>query len=285
MFEQHSPALFTKLKVRYLILTFFLVNVGATAFLAIIKVDVNNPMSIFPIYIGTMITFCLLILQRCHKLKISSREIIGKLPPNIKWLRLIGLMLAVLGFSVGSALVCFSLLSSINPEFVQKIFSSNQGLKIQPSDLFVKKALSFLTIVIIAPITEEFIFRGIILNRWSEKWNVSTALIASSLFFGCLHIHPIGLSMFGLIMGLLYIQTKTLWIPIACHAFNNLIAFTAMSFSQPKATNSAAYSTKWLQSMQFGWFAGAVILAISLIFLWPFIRQNFPSRQQPASNL
>jgi uncharacterized protein len=281
VFIQNPSATFTKLKVRYLILTFCLVNIGVGIFLAVIRVDVKNPIFTPIIYIGTMVTCCLLILQRCSRLKISSREIVGTLPRHIQWLRLIGLMLAVMGFSIGSAFVCFSLLSHINPGFVQKILSGNQGLKIESSDLFIKKFMTFLTTVVVAPITEEFLFRGIILNRWSEKWSTPTALVASSIFFGCLHVHPVGLSMFGLVMGLLYIKTKTLWIPIFCHAFNNFMVFAAMSFAQPKSTSSSAFSSA--KGLQSNWWVGAILLAISLIFLWRFIRQNFPPKQQPKS--
>lgn len=280
MFIQNPSPTFTKLKVRYLILTFFLVNVGVGIFLAAIKSSISIPI----IYIGTMITCCFLVLQKCRRLKISSKDIIGVLPRHIQWLRLIGLMLAMMGFSIGSALICFSLLSYINPDFVQKILSGNQGLKIESSDLFAKKLTIFLTTVVVAPITEEFLFRGIILNRWSEKWSTPTALVASSVFFGCLHVHPVGLSMFGLVMGLLYLQTKTLWIPIFCHAFNNFIVFAAMSFAQPKSVNNSALSSaKGLQSIQSNWWVGVILVAISLVFLWPFIRQNFPLRQQIKS--
>ena len=276
MFAQNSSVTFAKLKVRYLILTFCLISIGAGIVSAAINIDEKSPMFMPVIYIGPMVTCCLLMLQKCRKSKINSKEIVGKLPRHIQWLRLVGLMLAVMGFSIGSAIIFFSLLSHVNPDFVRKILSGNQGLKFQSSDLFVRKFMVFLTVVIVAPITEEFLFRGIILNRWSEKWSTPTALVASSVFFGCLHAHPVGLSMFGLVMGLLYLQTKTLWIPIFCHAFNNFIVFAIMSFTQPKPTVSSALSSA--KELQSTWWVGAVLSAISLIFLWRFIRQNFPSK-------
>ncbi|MDZ7836353.1 MAG: type II CAAX endopeptidase family protein [Alkalibacterium sp.] len=79
--------------------------------------------------------------------------------------------------------------------------------------------------VILGPVIEEFIFRGIILNKWAEKSTNTRALIISSLLFGILHIGSFIVPQFigGLLYGIVYIKTKKLIYPIIMHGINNLI--------------------------------------------------------------
>lgn len=82
----------------------------------------------------------------------------------------------------------------------------------------------FIAIVLIAPIIEEFFVRGILLTRWTIKWGTPKAILVSSLIFGILHANVIGGFFFGYVLSILYIRTKSLFIPICIHIGNNLIA-------------------------------------------------------------
>lgn len=79
--------------------------------------------------------------------------------------------------------------------------------------------------VILAPVTEEFIFRGLILNKWAETSSNTRALILSSLLFGIVHFGSLIIPQFigGLLYGIVYIKTKKLIYPILMHVINNLI--------------------------------------------------------------
>ena len=78
--------------------------------------------------------------------------------------------------------------------------------------------------VVLAPAIEELLFRGVLLNCWAAKWSVGTAVVASSIAFGILHGNPVGITVAGLVMAVLYLRTGTLLVPIAFHAANNFIA-------------------------------------------------------------
>ena len=56
--------------------------------------------------------------------------------------------------------------------------------------------LNFLAIVIIAPVLEEFFFRGILLTRWTVKWSIIPAChcVIRIVFFALLHTNLIGSS-------------------------------------------------------------------------------------------
>jgi uncharacterized protein len=169
MLIQHSIPLFTQLKVRYLILVYVLASVATIVLLMIIKIDPKNLLFMPIAYIATMTTCCFWALQRCRKFKINSREIVGRLPRNVSWIKLVGLTSVVLLFSAGSAMIFMYVIFHLNAGFLESLLKSNQSLKIQPSDLFLKKSLTFLTLVVAAPVTEEFLFRGII-GKFEFSW-------------------------------------------------------------------------------------------------------------------
>jgi len=83
--------------------------------------------------------------------------------------------------------------------------------------------------VLIGPVCEEIFFRGIILEGFAKKYDPTKAIIFSALIFGLIHLQPlqvIGAFFAGLILGWIYLKTKSLWVVIALHVINNFIAFT-----------------------------------------------------------
>lgn len=85
-----------------------------------------------------------------------------------------------------------------------------------------------LSVCIIAPIIEEVIFRGIILNGMLKRYNPSTAIIISSLLFALIHgnLHQeINAFLLALIIGCIYYKTHSLYLTIYCHFFNTTASF------------------------------------------------------------
>ena len=82
--------------------------------------------------------------------------------------------------------------------------------------------------VLISPISEEIIFRGIILNRLKLVVPVNVAILISSLCFGVLHGYGsiVSAFVFGLCMCILYIKTDNILVPVAAHIMNNFFAET-----------------------------------------------------------
>lgn len=84
--------------------------------------------------------------------------------------------------------------------------------------------------VLIGPICEEIIFRGIILEGFLTKYTTKKAIIFSALIFGIIHFIPIQVVnafFMGIVLGWIYIKTKSLWVCIGIHVINNAIAFFA----------------------------------------------------------
>ncbi|NFN88393.1 CPBP family intramembrane metalloprotease [Clostridium sporogenes] len=85
--------------------------------------------------------------------------------------------------------------------------------------------VGFITTVIIAPIFEEIIYRGIILDELLDKYNYKKAIIISALVFAIVHFNFIQLTdafIAGIILAAVYCKTKSLIPCITIHFLNNL---------------------------------------------------------------
>ena len=89
-------------------------------------------------------------------------------------------------------------------------------------------ALSFTTMVIAAPVVEEILFRGYILDAIREIHGDTVAVLGSAGLFGLLHLEPyvIGMAALGgVIYGWIRIKTGSLWPSIISHMIWNFLAF------------------------------------------------------------
>lgn len=84
----------------------------------------------------------------------------------------------------------------------------------------------FLCVALVAPVTEEFAFRGVtvaVMRRWGD-W---AAVLFSAIIFALAHFSFQALPVVftgGLVMALLYVWTRNIWINICIHFLNNVIA-------------------------------------------------------------
>lgn len=84
----------------------------------------------------------------------------------------------------------------------------------------------FISTCIIAPIFEEILYRGVLLNGLLKKYNYKKAIIYSALIFGIAHMNlPQGINAFflGTIIGLAYYYTKSIYLCMAMHFVNNFL--------------------------------------------------------------
>lgn len=87
--------------------------------------------------------------------------------------------------------------------------------------------LNLISATIIAPISEEIIMRGVILEGLLQKYNPWIAIVVSSLVFGIIHLNLpqfISATLGGIILGIIYFKTRSLILTIVGHACNNIIA-------------------------------------------------------------
>lgn len=94
---------------------------------------------------------------------------------------------------------------------------------------FMKGGLwAMISVVIVAPIVEEYLFRGVIQYNISHTWGAIWGIVFSSIIFGAIHIIPqqvVSAMSSGLVLGSVYYITASLNSVIAIHMLNNGIAY------------------------------------------------------------
>ena len=90
-----------------------------------------------------------------------------------------------------------------------------------------------LRIVIIAPIVEELIFRGVIMSGFSRNYHPVFAIFFSALLFALFHLNPWQFPAafaLGLILGWIRIRTGSVLACIAGHAIHNGLVFLSVFY-------------------------------------------------------
>ena len=99
-----------------------------------------------------------------------------------------------------------------------------------PTEMFGQGAVRIMIVASVAlliPVVEEMFFRGFLFVGLAARYGVLTGVIVSAAVFAIAHIDVrtmIPIFVAGLLFGWAYYATKTLWVPIAAHAFQNLAA-------------------------------------------------------------
>ncbi len=207
---------------------------------------------------------------------LDVKYLIGQRVPRFSIFYGVLLVASLLLFSLGISLLAFYVLSLGFPNYVNGLLENSKLLRGTES-LYprVYNWLMLFLLVIYAPLVEELIFRGFLLQRWAVKWGLRRGMIASSVLFGVLHFsNPLGLTLFGLVMGLLYVRSRSLWVPVACHSLNNLAAVGMDWLSRM----SVADQTATVSDIQSEWRTSLVLIAVSFPFWAWFVWKSWPKK-------
>jgi membrane protease YdiL (CAAX protease family) len=131
-----------------------------------------------------------------------------------------------------AAFIVYILLSFLLTSVVSQFpfYNSNQVQNTGFSGLsnHYEYIFAFITLVIIAPISEEILFRGYLLGKLRKYVPIWVAILVTSLLFGIVHFAwNVGVDVFALsiVLCILRIQTGRLWPSILLHMIKNSIAF------------------------------------------------------------
>lgn len=124
-------------------------------------------------------------------------------------------------YAYGLSVVAFIIvslpqLSGFLSEYAQSIGAAARG----------DALTSLVTVCLLAPVFEEFIFRGIILGELSKNWSFIAANIIQAVIFGAMHLNVIqGLyaALIGVVLGMIYRRSKNLALPMMVHVCFNAI--------------------------------------------------------------
>lgn len=269
-------------KVRWVLVYFIFVGIFLRFITRTFEINPQSQNYEYIVYISGMLLLCYFVMAKCEKSQISSAKIIGAFPKENVWLKLTGVTAMGLLFMIGSLITFASLVFTGLPDLLTT-FLEAQGDDSVTTHSSINLILRFIAVVIVAPFGEEFLFRGVILNRWIEKWGATKALVASSFLFGIVHINVIGASMVALIWGILYLRYQTLWVTFFCHFIHNMVVFTFSAISDSEFTNVLPEEVNHLKILSL--LLGVFLMAVSLLFLWAS-KLKFPRGYvQPSSKV
>ena len=107
--------------------------------------------------------------------------------------------------------------------------------------LLAANVLSVLVVVVAAPFVEEVMFRGMLLPSWSQRRGRTRGILFSSLVFALVHLDPIGVFVFAVVMALAFCAPAALGSP-CCHGGNNRSAACGSSPTGAAAATPPASS-------------------------------------------
>ena len=167
------------------------------------------------IYQYGVILIVIVIINKSFKTngEILYREEISKK----KYLGGIGLMVGYIFITYG----VFDIFLYSMPTLNDGLYEYLEEYLLNTSYIFI-----FISTCIIAPIFEEILYRGVLLNGLLKKYNYKKAIIYSALIFGIAHMNlPQGVNAFflGVIIGLAYYYTRSIYLCMVMHFVNNFL--------------------------------------------------------------
>ncbi len=132
-------------------------------------------------------------------------------------------------FAIGCAILLYLLLDKVSDPVFERAFpTSEKSYREKLRTLSRAPGVSLLHICILAPTIEEILMRGYLLDGLSVSYGSIIALLVSSFLFALLHFNMVQtLSAFicGVILGLLYLKTGSVFCCILAHAGYDLISY------------------------------------------------------------
>lgn len=184
----------------------------------------------------------------------------------------------VLGYMI--LLYVFLIFEESIQAFFQSFLIGEELTTISPIVYFV----FFLNVCILAPLSEELFFRGILLRRFMIKWSPQKSIIVSSILFGIIHFSPVTVVfafLLGCILGYTYLKTKSIVVPMLIHSFSNFLACIQFYISNQMTSKSLLLTTEgaqqWLQISAVAF----IILVIFIVFMIVKYYKNFRSFTLP----
>lgn len=204
------------------ILSFFILIILILTLITVV-LDVHIESNTFKV-----LAYGIVLIFFINKFRLSSSEIndeASQIFKSVKFYQIIFIVITNL-LIVMALYFTILYLSSFNT-FSFLRFINNVNLYGSPQSNIFLIAMEFLATVVLAPIVEELIFRGVILRKLAEMFSITIAILLSALIFGLGHSlgGVFSAFLFGICMSILYIKSDNIYLPIFAHFLNNLISF------------------------------------------------------------
>lgn len=213
---------FEGIKIRKMVLVY----VGIVVFFAIISelpavkatklLDEN--LLVLLCNLGILVWF----IFKMRKSDVNVKQYITDIKSDLNCKETILSILINIALSVGIIMTAGYVLSHVWPSGFQSMLN-----EVNSSDNSTLRTTIIYSIgaALIAPFAEEFMFRGVLLNRLKIKIGMKKAIILSSILFGFIHfdLAVVPAIIFGVCMCLIYNRTNNIFTSCIVHFINNFL--------------------------------------------------------------
>lgn len=235
----------------YLLIALFLVPIAARFILRILH-NQNDQITTLPINVAAtiqsgamlIIFLAITVFIRCQDRLLFAKIWKDKSQPLS--------FFKDFGYGILTWFICFPVVTILG-EIIEKIVQIIFGLKVyeQAAVRFMKLAsvssfsliCALISVILLAPLIEEFLFRGVLQTYLKKHLGVKAAILLSALAFAIFHFYRdqgIGnisliLSLFflGGFLGFIYERQSSLWASIGLHmTFNTISALRILLFTE-----------------------------------------------------
>lgn len=189
-------------------------------------------------------------------------------------LRQVWFFIPLIIMTIGVIWVTILLFDLASPDLAEWYFdwlSSVEPFEIGPNTTLLQYGLIFFVVAVFAPFVEEIIFRGIMVERFGSKYGYKVAVLLSSFLFGVLHMDIIGALIFGVVLSVLYLRTRSLLLPFMIHAANNGAVVLLIFFDD--SINLEDWDT--IEPFMENTWTGVLLFAVSFGWLAWFLKNNW----------
>lgn len=174
-------------------------------------------------------SWSLVVIAVMYAFKISPRLLMGSVKNlTSNWYLLAGAPILILT-SIVTALLTLVVSGYFSPEYYE-VFLEHGTFSWPIESPFIIMVILLLNVLLLGPIIEEFVFRGLLLRYWASTWGIFYALMTTSAIFAVFHPNIIGAFILGVVYGLIYFKTGSLLLVIALHVLNNVLALFVISY-------------------------------------------------------
>ncbi|WP_165763907.1 CPBP family intramembrane glutamic endopeptidase [Halalkalibacter urbisdiaboli] len=193
-------------------------------------------------------------------------------PNRRNWLKILSTEMLITVFSLAFIMALLFIFSNLFPDYMIDFINSISEVEQKGSIL-----LHIITLSIIVPITEEFIFRGFLFRKWCEKYGLLAGAMLSSIIFSVLHLNYgiAGHFLFGIFMCFLYVSFNNLWVPIAVHALHNFVLSTTSYMLERSSDGGEINIEETLNEIALFGTVGGVIAIITLPIVIFILRKYY----------
>lgn len=135
-------------------------------------------------------------------------------------------IVAIIAVNFTLAYVNAVMVSSLSPSFASELDAGGIDMEGRSqSEILVFFAISVFSTAIVPAVCEEYLFRGAVLTNLMP-FGKTTAILGSALLFGLMHQNPLQIlytTLMGVVIGFLYVKTKSIWMCMILHFANNFI--------------------------------------------------------------